>query len=86
MPFGFKEDRHDTGTQEQRGNVFRVGAMARHALTHAVLAAIKSEEPHKSLGIRMTPAANTVAAVLWAGVSVALARYAWSPRRSLPSA
>lgn len=52
------------------------GAMAWHALTHGALAALKTDEPHKSLGIPMTPMRNAAAAALWAGVSFALMRYA----------
>ena len=66
--------------------MYAAGAMAWHALTHVVLAAIKSEEPHKSLGIEMTPARNAAAAVLWAGVSAALTRYAFRRHRLLPAA
>ena len=63
--------------------LYFAGAMAWHALTHLVLAATKSEEPHSRLGIRMTPARNAAAAVLWAGVSVALMRYAQTGKRAL---
>ena len=52
------------------------GAMAWHALTHGALAALKTDEPHRSLGIPMTPMRNAAAAALWAGVSLALMRYA----------
>lgn len=58
--------------------------MAWHALTHLVLAILKSEEPHKRLGIRMTPTRNTLAALGWAATSVALTRYALA-HRNLPS-
>ena len=74
-------------TTEIKKNVamYFAGAMGWHALTHAVLAAIKSDEPHKRLGIPMTPARNAVAAVLWAGVSIALAQYALSSQPALPA-
>ena len=52
------------------------GAMAWHALTHGALAALRTDEPHKSLGIPMTPRRNAAAAAVWAGVSFALMRYA----------
>ena len=55
--------------------IFFAGAMAWHALTHAALAAIKTDQPHRSLGIPMTPARNAAAAAVWAGVSLALMRY-----------
>ena len=61
------------------------GAMAWHALTHLALAALKSEEPHKRLGITMTPARNAAAAAVWAGVAVALARYARTDQHTLPA-
>lgn len=52
------------------------GAMAWHAITHGALAALRTDEPHRSLGIPMTPRRNAAAAALWAGVSLALMRYA----------
>lgn len=75
-----------TAEVKKRAAMYFAGAMAWHALTHAVLAATKSDEPHRNLGIPMTPARNAVAAVLWAGVSVALTRYAVSRQRALPAA
>lgn len=63
---------------------FFAGAMAWHALTHAALAAVKTDEPHRSLGIAMTPARNAAAAAVWAGVSVALMRY--GAKQQLPFA
>lgn len=65
--------------------MYFAGAMAWHALTHLVLSAIKTDEPHRTLGIKMTPARNAAAAVLWATVSAALTRYAWAQRGTLPS-
>ena len=55
--------------------IYFAGAMAWHALTHAALAAIKTDEPHRSIGIPMTPMRNLAAAAVWAGVSLALMRY-----------
>ena len=66
--------------------MYFAGAMAWHALTHLVLAAIKSEEPHKSFGIKMTPARNAAAAVVWAGVSMALTQYGGAGHRALAAA
>lgn len=63
--------------------MYLAGAMAWHALTHLALAATRTDEPHRSLGIRMTPARNAAAALLWAGVSAALARYAPARPRML---
>ena len=60
---------------KSRTAIFFAGAMAWHALTHAALAAIRTDEPHRSLGIPMTPARNAAAAAVWAGVSLALMRY-----------
>ena len=69
-------------TQERRRDaaIYFAGAMAWHALTHLALAALKTDQPHRSMGIKMTPARNAAAAVLWAGVSAALARYALAQR------
>lgn len=64
-----------TTERKQAIAMYFAGAMAWHALTHAVLAAITTDEPHKTLGIPMTPARNAAAAVVWAGVSLALMRY-----------
>lgn len=72
-----------TSQQKNDAAMYFAGAMGWHALTHLVLAAIKSDEPHRRLGIKMTPIRNAAAAVLWAGVSVALTRYAWADRRAL---
>ena len=72
-----------TVTLKKDAAFYFAGAMAWHALTHLALAASKSEEPHKTLGIRMTPARNAAAAAVWAGVSVALKRYAWTRPRTL---
>lgn len=58
-----------TTERKQAIAMYFAGAMAWHALTHAVLAAITTDEPHKTLGIPMTPARNAAAAVVWAGVS-----------------
>lgn len=74
-----------THHQEQIAMYF-AGAMGWHALTHAVLAAIRSDEPHKSLGIKMTPARNALAAMVWAGVSAALLRYAARGNRQVAGA
>lgn len=65
--------------------MYFAGAMAWHALTHLALAATRTDEPHRSLGITMTPARNAAAALLWAGVSVGLARYAYARPRLLPA-
>lgn len=54
------------------------GAMAWHALTHLALAVTSSEEPHRSLGIKMTPARHTAAAALAAGMSLFLMRFRWA--------
>lgn len=74
-----------TTQQKKDTAMYFAGAMAWHALTHLSLAATKSAEPHSRLGIRMTPARNTVAAVLWGGVSIALTRYARQRQPSLPA-
>ena len=71
---------------KQQLGMFFSGAMAWHALTHGVLAGTKTDEPHKSLGITMTPGRNALAAALWAGVSVALARYAFTRHGQLAAA
>lgn len=65
--------------------LYFAGAMAWHAFTHLALAVIRTDEPHRSIGIKMTPARNAAAAALWAGVSVALTRYAWANRPTLPA-
>lgn len=65
-------------TTETKRNLalYAGGAMAWHAVTHAALAITRSKEPHSKLGIRMTPGLNLAATVIWAGVSLALTRYA----------
>lgn len=75
-----------TDELKKEAALYFAGAMTWHALTHLALAGVKSEEPHRSLGIRMTPARNVAAAAFWAGVSVALMRYAWSGQRAVVSA
>ena len=75
-----------TDEGKKDATTYFAGAMAWHALTHLMLALTKSNEPHKRLGIRMTPARNAAAAVLWAGVSIALMRYGRTDRRELASA
>ncbi len=69
-------------TSETKKNLalYAGGAMAWHALTHAALAITRSQEPHSKLGIRMTPALNAGATLLWAGVSLMLTRYALKAR------
>lgn len=73
-----------TNNREKDIATFFAGAMAWHAFTHLALAIFKSEEPHKKLGIRMTPARNTAAAGITAAVSLFLARYVLK-RRGLPT-
>lgn len=71
-----------TNSRKRDIATFFAGAMAWHAFTHLALAILKSEEPHKKLGIKMTPARNTAAAGIWAAVSLLLTRYAL--KRELP--
>ena len=66
---------------KKRLALYAGGAMAWHALTHAALAITRSKEPHSKLGIRMTPALNVAATLVWAGVSLALTGYALKARR-----
>ena len=69
-----------TDESKKKAALFAGGAMAWHALTHAVLAITRSKEPHSKLGIRITPGLNAGATILWAGISLVLTRYALRAR------
>ena len=55
--------------------LFLAGAQAWHALTHLTLAIARTDEPHRSFGIRMTRGRNWAAAGVFAGLALLFGHY-----------